>query len=65
MNIKRWNGTALIAVTEAELPTYAKAGLYIECGQGSCRHLWILAPTAIVPTPRTIKKRIKKEVPHM
>jgi len=43
MKIQRWTGTELVDVLERDLPVYARGGLYIPCGNGDCRHLWVFA----------------------
>lgn len=62
-HIKRWDGTALVEVAAADLPNFAREGLYVESPDGT-RHLWLYGGPDPVPSSDEIKRRIKKEVPQ-
>lgn len=67
--IKRWNGAKLVECSDADLPKYCRSPLYVACGKGqkpdACNHVWIYSGRDPVPSAEEIRKKIKKQVPHM
>ena len=72
--MKYWhsNGSTLDEISQSELPSYAREGVYICCKNhnhsgGDCGfHVWVYAnPSGDPPTPHEIKEKIKTEVPHV
>jgi hypothetical protein len=65
LTIKRWDGTHLVHVPDPDLPTYARAGLYVMTTKHGANAIWRYAGPDPIPDTATIKTTIINEVPNV